>query len=195
MSKKLLLCTIVGAIALVVWSFISHVAIPWYNVVINSFENQDAVGRTIESSAPESGVYFYPWIEEKPGMTKEERAAVMEEQEKKAAEGPVLFVAVNREGIASWTPNLIVSFVINLVTAFLVSLLLITTGFSSFWKRVCISTWIGLIVVVVSDLQYWNWYSFSCGYTLVIAVDTLIAFFLMGLAIAKFATPRPEAAT
>ena len=55
-----------------------------------------------------------------------------------------------------------------------------------------ISTLAGLLVVVAAHLLYWNWYGFSASYTFVTGLDTIVAFFLLGLAIARWAVPAPQ---
>ncbi|MFC2173258.1 hypothetical protein ACFLU6_11595 [Acidobacteriota bacterium] len=186
MAKKLILSTILGALVLFIWSFISHVAIPWYPMTMGNFSNEDAVGFVISKSTVSSGIYVYPGMEHRPGMTKEESKTAMERQMEKSKKGPVVFAAVNTKGITSWTPHLAVSFAINLITALLVSLLLLKAGFATYWSRVFCSVLIGFITFVVVHLQYWNWYSFNNGFTFVSGLDTVVGFFLMGLLVARF---------
>ena len=52
--------------------------------------------------------------------------------------------------------------------------------------RVCYVALAGLTIGFVSHFPYWNWFGFSTAYTLVIIVDSLIAWFLAGLVLAKF---------
>jgi hypothetical protein len=186
MMRKFVLCTLVGGVILFVWGFISHMAIPWYHMTVSSFTNENLVAKAVRVSVPSSGIYFYPNLEHKPGMTAEEKKAAMELQQSNAIEGPVIFAAVRKEGMASMTAPLVISFVINLVTAFLLTWILIMTGITSYWRKVLLCVLTGIIILVVAHLQYWNWYSFGMGYTLVTGLDTIIGFFLAGLLLARF---------
>ena len=105
MARNLFICTVLGGIVLFLWSFVSHVFLPWYPMTMSHFQDEDRVAETFRTAAPESGVYVYPDMVYEPGMTGEERAAVEETYWKKMEKGPIIFAAVKMEGSGSPTPR------------------------------------------------------------------------------------------
>jgi len=97
-------------------------------------------------------------------------------------------IAVQRYGfdIDSIAPY-VLAFILQLIGAFLITLLLLQTKDLGYWNRVGFVTLIGLTVGILGAFPNWNWWGFSFGYVLIETLDLVIAWFLAGLVIAPFA--------
>jgi hypothetical protein len=54
----------------------------------------------------------------------------------------------------------------------------------AYWRRVLMSTVVGLAIAIVGHLPAWNWWGFSLQYTLIEIADLVIGFTLAGVLIA-----------
>lgn len=175
MGKKLLKGTLVGGIIVYVWMMISWMLLPWHCATLHKFKNEEAVAQVITANATGSGIYTLP------NMCDDKSELAME----KMKQGPYIFASIQPQGkdFASAKPYL-VSFIILLAGAFLITYLLLQTRPDlEYWSKVWFVTGIGLIIGILGFLPSWNWWGFSAGYVVVEIADTVIAWFLAGLGI------------
>ena len=168
--KNCILAVVLSAVVLFVWGFISWTILPWHNAVANKFADESAVAAVLKENASSAGMYYLPFAQEdlKPG---------------------VLFVLANvlPDGVESGMVGMMVVAVLGqAVSALLVLLLLCKTSNLDYWGRVRFVALAGVAIGFVSHFPYWNWFGFSTSYTLVIILDTLIAWTLAGLILARF---------
>ena len=168
--KNCILAVILSAVVLFVWGFISWAILPWHNAVANKFTDELAVLSVLKENAPSAGMYYLPFEQEdlKPG---------------------VLFALANilPDGVDMNMGEMMgVGLLGQAVSALLVILLLCRTSNLDYWGRVRFVALAGVAIGFVSHFPYWNWFGFSTSYTLVIILDTLIAWTLAGLVLARF---------
>lgn len=171
-EKMFKTCTIgglAGGIILFIWSAVSWMVLPWHMMNFNSFKDETAVAQTITANAPQSGIYLMPI------------------QPNAQTQGPAIFASVHLEGMANMTHALIIQFIIQLVSAFLVTWLLTKTSGLGYMGRLGFIIIFALTVGIIANFPYWNWFNFSTNYTLVQIADTLVGWFLAGLVLAKIA--------
>ncbi len=168
--KKCILAVILSAVVLFVWGFISWAILPWHNAVANKFVDESAVSAVLKENASSAGMYYLPFAQEdlKPG---------------------VLFALANvlPDGVDMNMGEMMgVGLLGQAVSALLVILLLCRTSNLDYWGRVRFVALAGVAIGFVSHFPYWNWFGFSTSYTLVIILDSLIAWLLAGLVMARF---------
>lgn len=169
--KNNLIAIVLSGIVLFVWGFISWAVLPWHMKVAHKFASESSMAQALKENAPAAGIYYLPFEEEghKPGE-------------------PAAFVSVVPEG---FDPNMGkmmgISVLGQMVAALLVLLLLGKTVNLSYWERVRFVALVGLAIAFVSHFPYWHWFKFSTPYFLVTILDSLIAWTLAGLVMAKFA--------
>lgn len=189
MAKKLLLGAIIGGVILFLWGAVSHMLLPLATAGLEQFTNEEAIKQTVVANAPRSGVYFLPYMQQE-GLTEEQQNAAFE----KAMQGPVLFVAVRLGRAASFGSLLGTQFLIDVLTALLLTALLLNLRPIGYAKRVLFVVVVGLVVGIAALLPDWNWYNFSATYTAGEFVGLVIGFALAGLALARIAKPAATAA-
>lgn len=173
MGKGLIKGSIFGGIIVFVWMMISWMVLPWHCWYVNSFKDGAAVSAVISEQTTVDGVYVFP------GHCEGEKN--MDAMKK----GPVIFASVQKFGFDVASPKpYVLSFLIQLVGAFLVTLIVMRSSLSHFWGRVGLAGLLGLTVGVLGIFPAWNWWGFSLGYVLVETCDMIIAWTLAGLAIA-----------
>lgn len=186
MAKKLLLGGILGGIAVFIWGAISWMALPWHMTTLHKFKDEAAVVQVLKANAPKSGVYLLPNVHQhEPGTPPEQRKAAEEEGKKRLQEGPLAFTVFRAGGMEGMGAALIGSLVLNILSAVLITWLLLKSAIAGYANRVIFVVVVALIAALMVHLSYWNWWSFTTDYTLVSVADLLIGWALAGLAIAK----------
>lgn len=173
MFSKILLGGIVGAIILFAWGMFSWMYLPWHMRTLNNFKDETAVSQAISANAPQSGIYVLP------SMTTAEKGP--------QAGMPMVFASVDAKGMpASMTPQIIKGFIIQFIIAALLTWILLLSS-RSYAQNLGMIILLALTAAVAGNLPYWNWFSFDMNYTLVMIADTLVGWFLAGLALARIA--------
>src|SRR5438552_18603858 len=86
---KILLAGILGAVAMFIWTSISHMALPLGEAGISEIPNERAVLHAMQSNiAEKSGLYFYPSQGIGPNATRHEKGEAMKQAAAKMASGP-----------------------------------------------------------------------------------------------------------
>ncbi len=168
--KNCVLAVVLSAVVLFVWGFVSWTILPWHNMVANRFEDESAVSTVLKENATTAGIYYLPFAQEdlKPGE---------------------VFALANvlPDGLdANMGRMMGVGLLGQAVSALLVLLLLGNTSNLDYWGRVRFVALAGVAIGFVSHFPYWNWFGFSTSYTLVIILDSLVAWLLAGLVMAKY---------
>ncbi|HEV8583229.1 MAG TPA: hypothetical protein VGX68_29525 [Thermoanaerobaculia bacterium] len=177
MAKTLIKGALLGGIVLFLWNFISWTAIPWHNATMHRFTDDTQVTAALRENAPRSGVYVYPTEEDS--------------NSEQPVGGPTIFLAYSTTGDASMTRPLILSFLLQVIIAGLVTALLYRAKNLTYWGRVAFVTFAAFTAGVVCFLPPWIWFRFATDYTLVMLADLTVGGFLLGLVIAKWASPEP----
>ncbi|MGH1541768.1 MAG: hypothetical protein ACRBHB_15185 [Arenicella sp.] len=166
---KNVIAAVLAGIVIFVWGFISWTAIPWHDAVVNKFSDEAAVTQVLVDNSPQTGVYYLPHAEEDYAVGK-----------------PSAFVNMLPEGHSSGMAGMMIKSIIgNIIIAFLVICLLLKTTGLGFVQKVGFVALTGLIIGIAGNFPYWNWFGFPTGYTVVMILDTVITWVLVGLVLAK----------
>src|SRR5580698_7503568 len=87
-SKSLLLGTLLGGLAALVWSNISWELIGWHEKTLLGFQKDEEVAAVISSHAVQDGTYLMPY-------------GTSEQAQDRIKSGPIMFAAVRRTGMGS----------------------------------------------------------------------------------------------
>ena len=183
MSKNHLKCALIGGLIVFIWGLFSWMVFPWHQICLNRFANESDVANVIRDNASEAGMYVLPNTFVYDGSTSQkDMEKTMEIMEK----GPFMFASVKPNGIGKMTMGpFIVSLIIQIIGAFIVTWLLMQTKNLPFKKQVGFATAFGLGVGILGQLPYWNWWGFSGAYIFSNIVDLVVGWFLAGFGIAK----------
>ncbi len=183
MSKNHLKCALIGGLIVFIWGLFSWMVFPWHQTCLKKFSNESDVAAVIRDNAPTAGVYVLPnTFSYHDGSTHREMSKGMEMMEK----GPFVFASVRPYGIGKMSMGpFLVSLIIQIIGAFIVTWMLMQTKNLPFKKQVGFVTVFGLGVGVLGQLPNWNWWGFSSAYVLANIVDLVVGWFLAGFGIAK----------
>jgi hypothetical protein len=188
MIKQLVLGTVLGGLVLFFWSFIAWTFIPWPGEPIRTFSNEAAVEQAMVSNAPVSGVYILP-NPHKTGVTAEQQTAA----EEKLMRGPMVFASVRLGPMRPFPALLITQFLIFIISALIVTFLLLKTVGLSYGQRVLFVTLCGVLIFLGGKMDQWVWWSFSTSYLMMEFAAIVIGWILAALVIARFARGAPAA--
>lgn len=172
MLKALFRCSIVGGVVVYLWMMISWTLLPFHQMTMNRFENQDEIVTTLLDAAPADGIYVAPFLGEGA--------------EPITAPAPYVFVNIKRGvNFQDSTRPIALGILTHIVGAFFITYLLLQAKTLRYWHRVFFVAIVGLIVGILGLVPAWNWAHFPPQWMLVGIVDAVIAWFLGGLVIAK----------
>lgn len=157
------------AIILLAWGSVSWMVLPWHQMVANQFTNESEVAEAIKANAPKAGVYWLPFSH----------------KDHKAGETAAFVNALPQGYGPDMIKQLVTQFIGDLVSVLIVICLLSQTAGLGYWGRVGFVTLVGVAIGFVGHFVYWNWFGFPTPYLIVTVADSLVAWFLVGLAMAK----------
>jgi hypothetical protein len=179
MLLKKTVATIVSGVILLAWGFVSWTVLPWHQMVTNEFTDEAEVAEVIKENAPKAGVYYLPFAH----------------RDQKAGETAAVVNALPRGYDPGMIKQLVTQFIGNLISALIVICLLSQTAGLGYWGRVGFVALVGVAIGFVSHFPYWNWFGFPTPHVVVTVIDSLIAWFLAGLAIAKLVAKNTKKIT
>jgi hypothetical protein len=171
MAKRILLAGILGGFALFIWGGISHMVLGLGMVGIQNMPQQQPVMDALKASVPQSGFYFFPPADA-AGKVAPDKAG-----------GPYGIMIYHAAGAgAPMTGQLVKECALNVVMALFAAFMLsLATGVTGFVSRVGFVTMLGLMVGLMTNVQYWNWYGFPMNYTVVAVFNDIVGFLIVGL--------------
>ena len=180
MAKRVILAGIVGGILMFNWGFLTHMVLPFGELGVRKLPDEPSVFAPIRSTVKEPGFYVFPAMD--MNAPESEREACLE----KAKQGPIGVLIVKPQGSEIVLPKLLLNeLATNMTSALLAALFLsqLRAG-ARYWTRVGLVTLLGLFALVTVDFPYWNWYSFPAEFVASEAVEHIVGWFLVGLALA-----------
>jgi hypothetical protein len=200
---RIVLAGVIGGIVLFVWGFISWTLLGWHHTYGGTLPDEPAVVQVLKDTVndrgkTEPGVYWIPGMADTTGMDADGMAAAYEAWANKHREGPnamLIYHPTGREPLDALV--LARGFAIDLLAALLAALLLAfaTRTISGYAGRVAFVTALGMMVAIYGEGMAWNYFRFPNDWSLIMVVDHLIAWFLVGLvagAIVKGRNVAPE---
>ena len=189
--NKIIVPSLITAVVVFIWMFISWAVIGWHNVDVKNLPNGEALAEQMKQSISEPGIYIYP------GQPEDESDAGMNAWIEKYKAGPnVNFMVYNPAGADPMNPmQFVKSFIINFIAAFIAGVLLMMTLAQnpSFWRRVIFVMMLGIFAAFVGPFIEWNWWNFPTGYSMVNAIDLGVTWFIAGLVLAWRIKPETAA--
>jgi hypothetical protein len=175
-----------GGLAVFVWSFISWMVLPWHNAQFHKFTDEAATAAVIRANAPQAGLYILP-NPDKGGVGMETG------MEQKRA-GPFIFASV-RPGRYdfSFPVLLFLTLLVQIIVAFIITALLLTTRPMGYWARVLFVALVATAGAMLVHLPNWLWWEFPGAATAIGILDIAIGWFIGGLVIAAIARPSAAA--
>jgi len=186
MTKSLVLGGLLGGLVLFFWGAFSYMVLPWHAMTLNQFKDESAVAQALGANAGESGIYILPNPHRQdPSLSEAQRKAAEEDGLTRMMQGPFMFASVSLAGTREMGPALLLNVIGNIVSALLVTWLLLRTAPATYRRRVGMIVLIALAAAVMAHYPSWIWWRFSTRFTLVESADLLIGWLLAGLVIAK----------
>ncbi len=180
MGKALVKGCIFGGVIVFAWMMVSWMVLPWHCWTLKSFDQNEQVAEALMNNASEDGMYLLPSI---CGATTENIGEKLDEMNK----GPYAFISLNRYGHDVNAVQFILALIFQLIGALIITYLILHTHALNYFKKVWLITLIGFLIGFLPEMASWNWWGFSFGYVVVGIADSVIAWFLGGLAIAAVA--------
>ena len=174
---KTIITIILGTILLFAWNAVSWMVLPFHGDTLNNIPENAMQVDQLKNVLTEDGVYHYPGLPE--NNSKEAIDAI----NAKLQEGPRITMMVYKTGSSSFMdPKLYVGgLIINLLTAIFALILISKLGNKSFANIMVSCITVGIIIALVVDISWMNWYLFPLDYTLINVLDRIVAFVLLGL--------------
>ncbi|MFI5334037.1 MAG: hypothetical protein ACHQT8_02590 [Chlamydiales bacterium] len=189
MNKTMLKCAIFGGFVVFLWGIISWMVLPWHQMMMNKFQDEKKVADVIQENAPKSGVYMIPnCVSSDIRVSKEEMAKSKIKTQEMMQKGPIVYAIVQKEGMGGgMAGQFVTGLIVNIIAAFFVTWLLTMTKAMAYMKQVYFVTGIGFTAGLMVFLPDWVWMGMTFASVIVHLFDLIIAWFLAGLVIAKFA--------
>ena len=171
MSTQKLVTAIVAGVIVFAWGMISWMVLPWHKNTINSFKNEPVVVQGLKLSAPESGVYSYPAMDDKDHTKR-----------------PLIFMAISHKPAKNMAICMLIGLIIQTLGALVLTCIVSKANIQEFGGRLALIIKIVFFATIVCHLPYWHWWGIPSGYTLLAFLDLLIAWGIAGAWIAKRTT-------
>lgn len=186
--KRIFLPSLFAAVVVFIWMAISWTVLPWHGNLLKSIPEGAGI-ETLKHNLTEKGIYHYP------GMPAENTDAAMDEYTAKYQTGPVVhFMVYNPSGVDPMNPmTFIWSFLFNFLSVLIAAFILVKAinYKTTFMQRVLIVMLFGLFAALNGPLMDWNWWHYPFNFSIGVAVDLVITWFLAGLILAWRIHPEP----
>jgi hypothetical protein len=180
---KIVFAGVLGGIAMFIWTSIAHMFLPLGEAGIAEIPNESAVLSAMQSNiGNQTGLYIFPGPGVGKNATRQEKNEAMKHMAEKMAANPSGILMYHAPGrpftFGKW---LGIEFATELLESILVVFLLAQTAIVSFAGRVGFVLVSGILAAVATNVSYWNWYGFSCLYTVSYMFIQIIGFLCVGL--------------
>lgn len=185
MGKKVLLAGILAGVVMFAWQTVWHMVLQFGEIGFRNLPNEETLLPALRASIVHSGMYFFPWMENVKGMSKEQQNAAQQKWTEKYRTGPYgILVYAPLGGEFNMTPLMLRQAAFDIIAGLLAAYLLAQTSFAGFGGRWLFVLLLGLIPGLLVSLPYWNWYRFPRDYTLAEIGACVSTFAVAGLALA-----------
>lgn len=186
--KKLIIGSLVGAIILFVWSFLSWVVLPLHQHIFMYTPAQDSLLQHINGTLTESGAYMLPTVDNRnvKSFDMDYKKKEMEFHEKMGG-APFAMIFYTKEGMTESAKNFIFGFLFQWVMVFCASLFVLGAreklgGFFGRW-------WLVLMVAVLmgaGQMMGWNWMGMPWHYVKDMVLTGFLDWALVGVWLAWY---------
>jgi hypothetical protein len=183
-TTRIILAGVLGAVAMFVWTSITHMALPLGEAGVQNTMNDDALLSALKSTVKDKpGLYIYPSMGLGPDATHAQRNEAMKSYEATMEKNPSGFFIYHPAGSRpmNMVKYLTTEFATELCEALLAVWLLAQTRIVTFGGRVGFVTAAGIIAAIATNVSYWNWWGFPGSYTGAYIFIQVVGFFLVGV--------------
>jgi len=183
-ATRIFLAGVLGAVAMFLWTFVSHEILPLGEAGVQNTTDDTALLNELKSTVKnKDGLYIYPSMGLGPDATHAQRSEAMHTYEAKLAKNPSGFLIYHPAGSRPMNMGkyLTVEFVTELCEALLAIWLLAQTRIVTFAGRLGFVTAAGIMAAIATNVSYWNWWGFPGNYTAAYMFIQVVGFFLVGL--------------
>ena len=171
MNKRTMIAGVLGALAMYIWIFIAHMALPLGEAGIKPIDNEEPLLAAMKSTLSAPGMYMFP------KMDASDQAA----NERKMATGPSGMMVYFPSRGFNFGKSLAIEFLTELVAVMIAVYLLTLTRIGTFAGRLGFFALLGLCVAAATNVSYWNWYGFPSVYTLASTFTGWVGYLCAGL--------------
>jgi hypothetical protein len=196
--NRILLASILGGIAMFIWSTIAHMALPLGEAGIREIPNETRVLSALQSNiAEQEGLYLFPGSGLGPNPTHQQKSEAMKNMGALLARNPSGLLIYHPAGSRSFMFGrlLLTEFATELLETFLAVYLLSQTGLTTFGARVGFFAFAGILAAVSTNISYWNWYGFPTVYIASYMFTQFGGFICAGVVAALVLKNQPSAAS
>lgn len=170
--RKQIIATVVGALILFIWQFLSWALVGVHQSEFRYTANQDQIMETLNQNLSEAGTYMIPGVP--PGSSHEDETVLMEA----AAGKPWATISYHKSMNTNMGLNMIRAFVIDLVSAWFLIWILMKFANLSVMTSVQASLFVGFIAYLTIPYLNSIWFEGnSIGYV----IDAIVQWGLVGL--------------
>lgn len=183
---KMFLAAVLGAIVMFFWSFVAHTFLPLGETGVSEIPNEATVTAAMQGSiGDKAGFYIFPGPGLAPDATRAEKEKAMGKMAESYQTKPSGILIYHPPGTPFvFGKKLAIEFATELVQCLIGAFLLTLTRLASYGARAGFFAALGLLAAVMTNVSYWNWYSFPGNYTAAYMFMQLVGFVLAGLVIA-----------
>ncbi len=184
---RIIIAAIVGGLIVFGWSSVAHMMLPIgeMGMHVEKLPGEASLRSAMTEHLPESGLYFIPGMDP---LLEGDPAKQWEEAAERMASGPVVLMAVRKDGSSGMAKELGFEGLANISCALVAGLILWCIP-CAFVCRVLVVMALGLFSWISIDVSYVIWYGFPVEYAAGQLIDHLIGWLLAGLVIAAIVKP------
>ena len=170
--RKQIIATVVGALILFIWQFLSWALVGVHQSEFRYTANQDPIMEALNQNLTEEGTYMIPGVP--PGASSQDQSAMMEA----AAGKPWATISYHKSMNTNMGLNMIRAFVIDLVSTWFLIWILMKFANLSVMTSVQASLFVGFIAYLTIPYLNSIWFEGnSIGYV----IDAIVQWGLVGL--------------
>lgn len=182
--KRVLLASILGAVAMFAWTSIAHMVLPLGATGVSQIPNETPVLSAMNASiGTQHGLYMYPALGVPPNASMKEMRDAMPAYQQKLATMPSGLIIYHPPGQTGMTGAMLgLEFGKEFVITLLALALLSMTRLSTYGAKIGFVAMVGVIAAMATNVSYFVWYGFPGNYTLAYMFVEFMGFVAAGLA-------------
>lgn len=192
--KKLFIGSLVGAIVLFIWSFLSWAILPIHLRTYKYTPAQDSIMKYLNNgNLPESGVYLMPMADNRNASNFDEKYQEESQQVMKEYVGsPMIAVSYLKEGYVMNGFTIMRGFLFNFLAVLALCIMLspalsLRSSFFGRWWLILVA---GLFVNACVPLVQYNWMAVPYNFTIDMVLDNFLNWGVTGLWLAYYFKPK-----
>ena len=184
---RILLGTLVGAVAIYVWGMVFWMVTPLPTMAIKHLPQEASTMTMLQGQLGESGVYSFPGITEEEAAATDDACALCMEKFKK---GPVGVLFYHKQGFNPMSASVMgMGFGIDVLCALAGAWLLSAARLPGFGQRLLFLIGLGVVAAISTHAKEANWMFHHPQYAAIMSIDTIGSWVFAGIAMAGIIKP------